>query len=104
MSAPVPATSYDILGQFNQGEQARVIGASIDYAWVVINFRGLQGWLAAYLLDISGDLRSVPVIPTPPTPTPGVTATPTASPDADVIIDSVEFCAVADRPEPDLHH
>jgi hypothetical protein len=61
----------------------------------VINFQGVQGWLVAYLLDISGDLGSVPVVPTPPTPTPGVTATPaipptpTPTPTADVIIDSV---------------
>ncbi len=63
-----------------------MIGASIDYAWVVINFRGQQGWLAAYLVDISGDLRSVPVVPAPPTPTPAITATPTPSPSADLII------------------
>ncbi len=55
----------------------------------MINFRGQQGWLAVYLADISGDMRSVPVIPTPPTPTPNVPPTPTLSPYADVIIDSV---------------
>ncbi len=84
-----PGTAYEVLGQLSEGEQATVIGASLDYDWAVINFRGQQGWLAVYLADISGDLRSVPVIPTPPTPTPNVPPTPTLSPYADVIINSV---------------
>ena len=66
-----------------------MIGTSLDFQWAVINFRGQQGWLAVYLANISGDIRSVPVIPTPPTPTPNVPPTPTLSPYADVIIDSV---------------
>ena len=86
-----PGDNYDILGQLNQGEQAAVIGANIDDSWVVINFRGTQGWLAAYLVDISGDLRTVPVIPTPPTPTPGFTATPSPSPVTDLIIVSASI-------------
>ncbi len=84
-----PGTEYEVLGQLSSGEQAAVIGASLDFQWAVINFRGQQGWLAVYLADISGDIRSVPVIPTPPTPTPNVPPTPTLSPYADVIIDSV---------------
>ena len=84
-----PSTDYEILGQLSSGEQTAVVGASLDYEWVVINFRGQQGWLAAYLADVTGDLRSVPVVQTPPTPTPNVPPTPTLSPYADVIIASV---------------
>jgi hypothetical protein len=84
-----PGDQYEILGQLTLGEQATVIGANLDYSWVVINFRGRQGWLATYLVDITGDLRSVPEIPIPPAPTPNVTATPTTPPTVDVIIDSV---------------
>lgn len=83
-----PSISYDILGQLNQGDQARVIGASIDYTWVVIDFRGQQGWLATYLLEVFGDLNSVPIIAPPPTPTPGVTPSPTLAPEADIVIDA----------------
>ena len=98
-----PGTEYEVLGQLSSGEQAAVIGTSLDFQWAVINFRGQQGWLAVYLADISGDIRSVPVIPTPPTPTPNVPPTPTLSPYADVIIDYGRRRAHADHPEPEFH-
>jgi uncharacterized protein YraI len=86
-----PGDNYDVLGQLNQGEQAAVIGASLDYTWVVINFRGTQGWLVGNLLTVSGDLRSVPVIPAPPTPIPVVTATPAVPQTTDLIIVSASI-------------
>jgi len=86
-----PGNQYDILGQMQQGEQAAVTGASLDYTWVVINFRGTQGWLAGYLATVTGDLRSVPVIPAPPTPVPQFTATPSVAPTTDLIIVSASM-------------
>lgn len=73
-----PSTTYDILGQLRNGEQVRLVGTSLDAAWGVINFRGLQGWisLAGNLVEVAGDLRTLPVVATPPTPTPGPTSTP----------------------------
>ncbi len=82
-----PGLNYDILGQLNEGEQARVIGATADNTWVVIDYRGLQGWLATYLLEVVGNLDTVPIINPPPTPTIGVTPTPTRAPEADIVID-----------------
>ncbi len=79
-----PSIAYDVLGQLSQGEQARVIGANNDNTWVVISFRGLNGWLATYLLDVFGDLNTVPIIAAPPTPTPP--PSPTAPPFADLQI------------------
>ena len=81
-----PGDVYGVIGQLNRGDQAAIIGANADYTWVVVNFRGTQGWLATYLLEVTGDLRSVPVVPAPPIPTPDVTATPTVEPITDVII------------------
>lgn len=81
-----PSTNYDVIGQLNSGDQARVIGATIDFSWVVIEFRGQQGWLATYLLDVFGDLNTVPIVTPPPTPTPS--PTPTAQPQADIVIDA----------------
>ncbi|GAB4509332.1 MAG: hypothetical protein OHK0046_04120 [Anaerolineae bacterium] len=82
-----PGLEYDVLGQLRQGEQARVIGATADFSWVVIEFRGQQGWLATYLLDVFGDRSRIPVIAAPPTPTPRpATTTPTAGANADIII------------------
>lgn len=79
-----PSTDYDILGQMTRGETARVIGATVDLRWVVIEYRGQQGWLLAELLDIFGNTATVPVLTPPPTPTPGPTSTP--PPLADIII------------------
>lgn len=84
-----PGLDFTILGQLRQGETARVIGALADNSWVIIDYRGQQGWLATYLLDVSGDLNSVPLITPPPTPTPlPPTATPTRSPEPDLVIDA----------------
>lgn len=85
-----PGLEYDVLGQLRQGETARVIGATINFDWVVIEFRGQNGWLATYLLDVLGNRANIPVIAPPPTPTPGpATATPTAAPTIDVVVVSV---------------
>ncbi|MDX2160672.1 MAG: ABC transporter substrate-binding protein [bacterium] len=85
-----PSISFPVLGQLNEGETAPVIGALPDNTWVVIDYRGQQGWLATYLLDVTGDLAAVPIITPPPTATPlPATATPTPSPEPDLVIDSV---------------
>ncbi|PJF23224.1 MAG: hypothetical protein CUN56_02020 [Phototrophicales bacterium] len=82
-----PGLEYDILGQVQQGEQFPVIGATTDFSWVAISYRGQTGWLATYLLDVFGDRSTVPVLPIPPTPTPRpATATPTALPIPDIIV------------------
>ncbi len=82
-----PSTAYDVLGQASQNEQYQVVGATIDNTWVVIQYRGTLGWLATYLLDVFGDLSTVPIIAPPPTPTPA--PTPTQAPAPDVVITSV---------------
>ncbi|MCB9451968.1 MAG: ABC transporter substrate-binding protein [Anaerolineaceae bacterium] len=82
-----PSTSYDVIGQLSAGDQVRIIGATVDFSWVVIEFRGQQGWLATYLLDVFGDLNTVPIVTPPPTPTPS--PTPTAQPESDIVIDAV---------------
>lgn len=82
-----PGLEYDVIGQLSQGETARVIGATTNFDWVVIDYRGQNGWLASYLLDITGNRATVPIIAPPPTPTPlPATATPTPQPIADIII------------------
>ena len=77
-----PGMEYDILGKLRKDEQARIIGASLDFAWVIIDYRGQNGWLATYLLDVTGDRASVPVVAAPPTPTPPSAPPPTAPRDA----------------------
>lgn len=85
-----PGLNYDILGQLQEGDTAEIIGATIDFGWVAINFRGTTGWLSRGILDIVGDTTIVPVLTPPPTPTPlPATATPTPSPIPDIVITNV---------------
>lgn len=84
-----PSIEFPILGELVQGDTATVIGATADNTWVVIDFRGQQGWLATYLLDVFGDLDTVPIITPPATPTPVVTPTPLPPQEPDLIIETV---------------
>lgn len=83
-----PGTQYDVIGQLPEGTQVRVLGANVQNTWVVIDFRGRQGWLSRSILDVFGDLNTVPIIDPPPTPTLGVTPTPIPPQEADIRIDS----------------
>ncbi|MBI1282295.1 MAG: ABC transporter substrate-binding protein [Anaerolineaceae bacterium] len=96
-----PSTAYDVIGQVSKDEQYQVIGATGDNAWVVINFRGQQGWLATYLLDVFGNIQTVPIINPPPTPTPPPSPTPlpvTATPFSTVNLVAGNFSFVPGSP------
>ncbi len=84
-----PGDQYAVIGVMQRGEQARVVGATQDNTWVVINYRGQMGWLVVYLLDVFGSLNTVPIVPPPPLPTPNFTPTPLLPPDPDIVIDAV---------------
>ncbi|MBZ0295922.1 MAG: SH3 domain-containing protein, partial [Anaerolineae bacterium] len=83
-----PSTQYDVIAQAQEGDQFQVIGATADNQWVVIDYRGRQGWLFVDILDVFGNLNSLPIIDPPPTPTPGFTPTPVPPQEADIVIDS----------------
>ena len=65
-----PSIDFEILGQMEQATRLPIIGTNADRTWVVIDFRGQQGWMAAYLLDIRGNLNNTALIEEPPLPTP----------------------------------
>lgn len=83
-----PSTAYDVIAQVQEGDQFSVIGATADNLWVVIDYRGRQGWLFVDILEVFGNLNTLPIIDPPPTPTPGFTPTPVPPPEADIVIDS----------------
>ncbi|MGB7341928.1 MAG: ABC transporter substrate-binding protein [Phototrophicaceae bacterium] len=84
-----PSLDYDILGQLQEGDTAEIIGATLDFSWVAINFRGTTGWLSRGILDVVGDTTIIPVLTPPPTPTPlPATATPTPQPFPDIVVTS----------------
>lgn len=81
-----PGTEYDIIGKIIQGTQARILGATIDHSWLVIDYRGQWGWLAAYLVDTFGDRNLVPIIQPPATPTPAPTSTTAPPQEPDLLV------------------
>ena len=89
-----PSTDFEILGQIDQGTRLPILGTNADKTWVVIDYRGQQGWMAAYLLDIRGNLDTTPIIeePTPVVVVVQATATPAPQPaagvEADIVIDN----------------
>lgn len=83
-----PSTQFEILGELQEGETVRVIGANRENTWIVIDFRGRQGWMSAGIMEIFGNLNTVPIIEPPPTPTPAATATPAPPQEADIVIES----------------
>ena len=81
-----PGLQYAVIGQLPLGTQERVLGATVDFSWLVIDFRGQWGWLAAYLVDTFGNRNLLPIIQPPATPTPVATATTAPPRDADLVV------------------
>ncbi|MBI1277904.1 MAG: SH3 domain-containing protein [Anaerolineaceae bacterium] len=77
-------TIFEVIGNLPAGTTVQIIGvSSLGTNWyLVVLPNGQQGWVAPSVVDVSGNLASVPRVnpPTPPTPTPiPVTATPTST-------------------------
>lgn len=81
-----PGTEYEVIGQIIQGTQARILGANVDHSWLVIDYRGQWGWLAAYLVDSFGDRHLAPIIQPPAPPTPAPTSTPAPPQEPDLLV------------------
>ncbi len=81
-----PGMNYDVLGQLSAGDVVFPVGANADFSWLVLPFRGQYGWVAAYLVDLQGNLNRLPFIQPPPTPTVYVSPTPTPTPYPDLVV------------------
>lgn len=81
-----PGTVYDSVTAYTTGAELRIDGRSThgagDDIWWRVQIEGTRGscYISAILLELSGDLESVPVLPDPPTPTPRPTETITPTP------------------------
>jgi uncharacterized protein YgiM (DUF1202 family) len=90
-----PSTDFEILGQIDQGTRLSILGTNTDKTWIVVDYRGQQGWMASYLLDIRGNLNTTPLIEEPAPPEVVTNVTPVATPavqqqpaaEADIVID-----------------
>ncbi|RMF81706.1 MAG: PKD domain-containing protein [Chloroflexi bacterium] len=78
-----PGLQFDPpIGVFPAGSMLEILAVSPDGQWYKINFFGGDGWISATVVNVTGDISSLPVDPGPPTPTttPTLTATPSATP------------------------
>jgi len=55
-----PGTDFDVLGALVPGQTADIIGSSGDAnEWIQIDFNGEPGWLAYFVVNISGELSQL---------------------------------------------
>ncbi len=77
-----PSTASAILGTIPTNVTVPVLGRNATSDWVFIQYGATQGWSAAWLMTINGNLASVPVVTTSgsggssPSPTPVPPTTP----------------------------
>jgi ABC-type branched-subunit amino acid transport system substrate-binding protein len=84
-----PGTVYNPpIGRLTKDMQVQLLGADLRYQWYVINFQGRQAWISGdpTLVSVWGDIKTLPVVAAPPTPTPAATATPTGVPGPDIVL------------------
>jgi uncharacterized protein YraI len=72
-----PGTEYTEVSEVPPGATVTVTGRDSAARWILIDYNGMQGWIAGWYCEIAGNLASVPVVT--PTTTPATTA-PTAAP------------------------
>lgn len=69
-----PDTAFPPVGVLTQGAQCTALGRNGDASWLNLQCPGVIGWVSAPLLETTGSVTNLPVIPTGPPP---ATATPT---------------------------
>ena len=55
-----PGTDYSLLGSLPPNESVPVVGRSEAAPWLLIEYQGIQGWVADWLVAVEGDLSLVP--------------------------------------------
>jgi len=74
-----PGTDYPAIGQLKQNDVVEIVGKNADSSWLQIVYpTGTvgRGWIAASYAQVRGSPAFIPVVETPPLPTP----TPASSP------------------------
>lgn len=90
-----PGVGFAVITILQAGDETRAIGRNADASWLLIELDGGTGWVAADVVEITGELAALPLSevtgavrpsPTAPslpltrTPTPVVTRPPTPTP------------------------
>lgn len=53
-------TQFSSLGKRSTGTIVTVVGKNVDGSWIRIRSNGVEGWVSAPLLEIAGDVNSLP--------------------------------------------
>jgi len=81
-----PGVVYDILEILKRGDPLKIRGKCPDGNWLKVTCpSGLEGWVAAWLVQINLPLTKVAFTQVPTTPTPMYTPTPTATPTPELL-------------------
>lgn len=58
-----PGTNYPVIGSAKLGDNSRILGRNNDNSWVLVEYPSTEGkgWVYGNLLQISGDLSSMPL-------------------------------------------
>jgi uncharacterized protein YraI len=65
-----PGLNFPAIGTFTQGQAVEILATNPASDWYKVRFGTGEGWVFGGLLNLSGDLASVPREAGPPTPTP----------------------------------
>lgn len=57
-----PSTDDPRLGYLNPGDTADILGRADDREWLLIDFEGQPGWVAYFVVSVTGRLDNVPLI------------------------------------------
>jgi uncharacterized protein YgiM (DUF1202 family) len=58
-----PAVNFPVIAQLESGDVVDVVGRSnADNDWLQVTFSGQTGWVAYFVVSVSGDLDALPII------------------------------------------
>lgn len=57
-----PSTDDPRMGYLNPGDTADILGRADDREWLLIDFEGQPGWVAYFVVSVTGELDSIPLI------------------------------------------
>lgn len=57
-----PGTEYERLDTLGPGETAPIIGRTEDNEWLQIDFEGQNGWVAYFVVSVTGSLEEIPTV------------------------------------------
>lgn len=57
-----PGQGYSVFSTLPDGEDAKVIGRSVDNYWWKIDYQGQIGWISTAFVQVTGDANAIPLI------------------------------------------